>query len=42
MFEKDFFNNKPAIAALRKIDEPKPDHLRSCILELCAHIIKLT
>lgn len=40
MFEQDLFKNKPAIAALKGIDQPKPDHLRSCILELCRHIIR--
>ncbi len=40
MFEDKFFKNKPAIASLQKVDQPKPDHLRSCVLELCAHIIR--
>jgi len=34
MFDHEIFQKCPALAALRNIEEPKPEHLRSCVLEL--------
>lgn len=40
-FDSDLFKKSPALAALKDIDEPKPETLRACILELARYIVAL-
>jgi hypothetical protein len=39
-FDHPFFRNKPALAALKDVQDPKPEHIRACLLEMARHIIK--
>jgi hypothetical protein len=40
MFENKFFDKCPALRALEYIQEPKPEHIRACLLELTRYLLK--
>lgn len=40
-FNDPYFRNKPALASLEKIQNPTPEHVRSCLLEMARDIIAM-
>ncbi len=41
VFGNPIFSRCPALMALEKTPEPKPEHVRACLLELARHIARL-
>jgi hypothetical protein len=40
VFDHPFFANKPALKALYDTADPKPEHVRACLVELCRHFTR--
>lgn len=40
-FDEQYFKDKPALAGLEKTQEPSPEHIRACLLEMARDIIKM-
>jgi len=39
-FGHDFFRTAPAMAALKGNSDPKPEHLRACLMELTRYVLR--
>lgn len=39
IFDHPFFRKAPAFAALQVVSEPKPEHVRACLMELARYVL---
>jgi hypothetical protein len=39
IFDHPFFKKAPAFAALERTPEPKPEHVRACLMELARYVL---